>query len=83
MSFFRPHLDYCNIIYNQAYHASFQQKVESVQYIAALAISGAIRGTSKENLFSRARLGVSATQAVVQKLCCFCTVLKNLSQISF
>ena len=50
-SFIRPHLDYGDIIYDQAYNASFQQKVESIQYNAALAITGAIRGTSKEKLF--------------------------------
>ena len=47
--FIKPHLDYGDIIYDQAYDASFQQKVESIQYNAALAITGAIRGTSKRN----------------------------------
>ena len=32
-SFIRPHLDYGDIIYDQTYIASFQQKVESIQYI--------------------------------------------------
>ena len=31
-SFIRPHLDYGDIIYDQTYIASFQQKVESIQY---------------------------------------------------
>ena len=35
-SFIRPHLDYGDIIYDQAYNASFQQKVESIQYNAEL-----------------------------------------------
>ena len=46
-SFIRPHLDYGDVTYDQAYNASFQQKVESIQYNAALAIRGAIIGTSK------------------------------------
>ena len=50
-SFIRPHLDYGDIIYDQAYNVSFQQKIESIQYNAAVAITGAIRGTSKEKLF--------------------------------
>ena len=50
-SFARPHLDYGDIIYDQAYTASFHQKIESVQYNSALAITGAIRGTSKEKLY--------------------------------
>ena len=46
-SFIRPHLDYGDIIYDQAYNVSFHQKLESIQYNSALAITGAIRGTSR------------------------------------
>ena len=49
-SFIRPHLDYGDVIYDQGYNVSFQQKVESIQYNAAIAITGAIRGTSKEKI---------------------------------
>ena len=49
-SFVRPHLHYDNIIYYQTYNATFQQKVESIQHNAVLAITGAIRGTYKEEL---------------------------------
>ena len=31
-SFIRPHLDYGDIIYDQAYNASFHQKLELLQY---------------------------------------------------
>ena len=50
-SFIRPHLDYGDVIYDQGYTASFQKKIESVQYNSALAVTGAIRGTSKEKLY--------------------------------
>ena len=50
-SFMRPHLDYGGIIYDQAYNASFHQKLELLQYNACLAITGAIRGTSREKLY--------------------------------
>ena len=40
-SFTRSHLDYGDIIYDQAYKVSFHQKIESIQYNAALAITGA------------------------------------------
>ena len=50
-SFIRPHLNYGDVIYDKAYTASFHQKMESVQYNSALAITGAIRGTSKEKLY--------------------------------
>ena len=47
-SFIRPHLDYSDIIYDEAYNSSFHQKI---QYNSAFAITGAIRRTSKENLY--------------------------------
>ena len=46
-SFLRLHLDYVDIIYHQVYNVSFHQKLESIQYNVALAITGAIRGTSR------------------------------------
>ena len=48
-TFIRSHLDYSDIIYDQAYNASFHQKLELLQYNASLAITRAIRDTSKEN----------------------------------
>ena len=51
-SFMRPYLDYGDIIYDQAYNVSFHEKLESVQYNSALAITGAIRGTSTEKLYN-------------------------------
>ena len=50
-SFTRPHPDYGDIIYDRAYNSSFHQNIESIQYNAALAITGAIRGTSKEKIY--------------------------------
>ena len=50
-SFIKPHMDYGDIIYDQASNTSFHRQLESIQYNAALAISGAIRGTSKEKLY--------------------------------
>ena len=50
-AFVRPHLDYDDILYDQAYNMSFHHKLESIQYNACLAITGAIRGTSKEKLY--------------------------------
>ena len=50
-SFVRPHLDYGDVIYDQPNNSRLSDKIESVQYNAALAITGAIRGTSKEKLY--------------------------------
>ena len=46
----RPHLDYGDILNDQPNNATFCQKIESVQYEAALAITGTIQGTSQEKL---------------------------------
>ena len=50
-TFIRPHLDYGDVIYDHAFNESFHQRLESIQYNAAIAITGAIRGTSSEKLF--------------------------------
>ena len=47
-SFVRPHLDYGDVIYDQPKNSSLSDKIETVQYNAALAITDAIRRTSKE-----------------------------------
>ena len=59
-AFIRPHLDYGDTIYNQACNDSFHQKLESIQHNAALAITGAIIGTSSENLYQE--LGLESPQ---------------------
>lgn len=41
-------LDYGDIIQDQAYNACFHQKLEMLQYDAALTITGVIRDTSRE-----------------------------------
>ena len=48
-SFIRPYLDYGGVIYDQPENESFSNKIESVQYNASIAITGAITGTSQEN----------------------------------
>ena len=50
-SFVRPHLDHGDVIYDQPYNSSFHPKLESIQYNAALAITGAIRRSFIENLY--------------------------------
>ena len=51
-SFVRPHLDYGNLIYDQPNNESFYQEIESLQYNASLAITGAIKGTSRFRLYN-------------------------------
>ena len=58
-TFIRSRLDYADIIYDQAYNSAVHDKLESIQYNACLAISGAIRGTSTEKNIPRARFRIT------------------------
>ena len=49
--FIRPHLDYGNVVYDQAFNNSFQAKMDSIQYNICLAITGIIQGTSREKIY--------------------------------
>ena len=70
-SFVRPHLDYGDIIYDQPQNESFCNKVESIQYNAALAISGAIRGTSKTKLYKELGLEFLKSRRWFRQLCTY------------
>ena len=59
-AFIGPHLDCRYIIYDQAYKESFHQKIESIQYNAALATTGTIRGNSRKKLYQE--LGLESLQ---------------------
>ena len=45
-SFIRPHLDYGDVTYDQPSNTIFSSKIESIQYNPALAITGALKGSS-------------------------------------
>ena len=55
-SFIRAHLDYGDIIYDQSFNNSLQNKIESIEYNASLAIIDPIRRTCKESLYEELRL---------------------------
>ena len=49
--FLRSLTDYGDIIYDQPQNKYFSEKLESVQYKAALAITGAVQGTSRDDIY--------------------------------
>ena len=59
--FLRPLIDYGDIIYDQPSNDSFCEKLESIQYKAALATTGAIQGTSRDRIY--AELGLESLKA--------------------
>ena len=52
-SFLRSHRDYGDVIYDRTFNDSFQNMLESFQYNAALAITRAITGSSREKLYQK------------------------------
>ena len=70
-SFVRPHLDYGDLIYDQPNNESFCQQIESVQYNASLAITGAIKGTSRIKLYNETGLESLKFRRWFRKLCTF------------
>ena len=70
-SFIRPHLDYCDIIYHQPNNGSLSQKIGSIQYKAALAITGAIHGTSRTKLYSELGIESMKLRQWFRRLCYF------------
>ena len=78
-SFIRSHLDYADVVYDQPHNASFSEKIESIQYNAALAITGAIRGTSKEKLYNELGLEYLSSRRWLHRLSLFYKVLKDCS----
>ena len=81
--FARPHLDYGDIIYDQTFNESFHQRIESIQYNAAIAITGAIRGTSSEKLYQELGLESLRSRRWLRKLCLFYKIYKNKSEFLF
>ena len=79
ITFIRSCLDYANIIYDQAYNSAFHDKLESVQYDACLAITGAIRGTSTEKIYQELGLESLKSRRWFRKLCHFYKIFNEKS----
>ena len=76
-SFIRSHLEYGDLIYDQPNNAAFSNKLESIQYNAALGITGAVRGTSRKKLYNELGLENLSSRRWYRKLCLFYQLLKN------
>ena len=78
-TFIRCRLDYADIIYIQAYNSVFHDKLESIQYNACLAITGAIRGTSTEKIYQQLGLESLKSRRWSRKLCHFYKIFNDKS----
>ena len=78
-SFLQPHLDYADIIYDPLNNLNLCNKIETCQYNAALAITGAIRGSSRERLYQELGPQYLSSRRWLRKLCTFYRVVRNKS----
>ena len=76
-AFVRPHLDYGDINYDEAYNETFHQKLEFIQYSACLVLSGAIRGSSREKLYHELGLESLQCRRWYRKLCLYYKIFKE------
>ena len=66
----------CN---DQTNNLNLCNKIESYQYNAALAITGAIRGSSKEKLYQELGFEYLSSRRWLRKLCTFYRIVRNKS----
>ena len=78
-TFIRPHLDYGDVIYDCAFNEPFHHRLESSQYNAAIAITGAIRRTSSEKRFQELGLETLKSRHWFRKLYLFYKILHSKS----
>ena len=78
-TFIRSQLDFADVAYDQARNSSFHEKLESIQYNACMAITGAIRGTSSEKLYQELGLESLKSRRWFRKLCHFYKILNEKS----
>ena len=76
-SFIRPHLEYCDIIYNRPSTNSFTNNIDSIQYNATCAIIGAIIGTSKDRIYEELGLEHLSARRRSRRLTTFYKILRS------
>ena len=78
-AFIRPHLDYGDIIYDKPNNVIICNKIESLQCNGTLAITGAIRGSSKEKLYQELDFEYLSSRRWLRKFCLFYKIVVNKS----
>ena len=80
-AFIRPHLDYCDVIYDKIFNESWHEKLESAQYNVTLAITGATRGTVTEELYQELGLESLRNRLKLRRLSLFYKIYKDQSPL--
>ena len=76
-AFLRPLIDYGDIIYDQPKNEFLCEKIESVQYKVALAITGAIQGSSREKLYQELGFETLKSRRWYKRLCCMFKIMNE------
>ena len=76
-AFLRSLIDYGDLIYDQPQNESFCEKIESVQYKAALAITGAIQGTSRDKIYHELGFESLKSRRWYKRLTCMFKIMRN------
>ena len=74
-TFLRPLIDYGDIIHDQPQNESFCEKLESVQYTVALAITGAIKGSSREKIYQKLGFESLKSRRWYKRLSCMFNII--------
>ena len=78
-----PLLDYGDVIYDQPENESFSSKTDSVQYNVSLVITGAVKGTSQEELHQELGLESLRSRRWLRLICYFYILKNSKAVISF
>ena len=73
----RPLIDYGVIIYEEPQNESFCEKLESIQYKAALAMTGAMQGTTREKIYQELALESLKFTRWYKRLSCMLKIINN------
>ena len=65
------------MIYNQVHNVSFCKNLESVQYKAALAITSAIQGTSRNKIYEELEIESLKARRWYRRFCCMFKIMKE------
>ena len=71
-------LDYANIIYEKLLTESFKDKLEMVQYNAALVITGTFKGTSRDRIYRELGLESLAKRRWSRRIFFFHNIINGL-----
>ena len=77
-TFVRSILDYAAIIYDKPLTEPFKDKLEMVQYNAALVITGAIKGTSRDRIYRELSLESLTERRWSRKIFFFHKIINGL-----